>query len=128
MSKDEAPQSRPLNPDMLIDDLFPARFLRVEQLLRWGRTEITVEIAYLQQEEVEPRPGQKAFKPVLYFRTKNGEVHPQGYLLSAKADGEALKSATGATTIGELIGKRITIKQDAWRGKAVLRIDPRPSD
>ena len=65
-------------------------------------------------------------QPVLYFSTKSGPEFARGYLLSAGADVQALKSATGAHTVADLTGKKITIKLDTWKGKAVLRIDPRP--
>jgi len=63
---------------------------------------------------------------VLYFATKSGQEFPRGYLLSAGADIQALKSSTGAHTVQDLTGKKITIKLDTWKGKAVLRIDAQP--
>ena len=122
---DEHP-SRPIQPNKSLDDLFPSRFLKPEQLIAWKITEITVTVAQVQEELVEPKPGQKEWKPVLYFRTKSGKVHPQGYLISAKVDKDSLKSATGAATIGELVGKRITIQLDSYRNQTVLRINPSP--
>ena len=122
---DEHP-SRPIQPNKSLDDLFPSRFLKPEQLIAWKITEITVTVAQVQEELVEPKPGQKEWKPVIYFRTKSGKTHPQGYLISAKIDKDSLKTATGAQTIGELVGKRITIKLDSYRNQTVLRIDPSP--
>jgi hypothetical protein len=128
MTNQPAPITRDLNPDRTLDSLFPSRFLKPDTLIEWGKTTITVTIAGITEEEVEPKPGRKEFKPVLYFKTKDGKTtHPQGYLLSAKADKDALKASTSATTVGELTGKLITIKQDTWRSKAVLRIDPAPA-
>ncbi|MCJ7700392.1 MAG: hypothetical protein MUO62_02310 [Anaerolineales bacterium] len=75
---------------------------------------------------MEPHSGQKEGKPVFYFKMKNGTTHPQGYLLSAKADKDALKTACQAETVGELLGKVIKIKIINWRGKPMLRIDPMP--
>jgi hypothetical protein len=122
----QQPKSRPISNNTSLDDLFPSRFLKPEQLLAWRMTEITVTVAKIQEEEVEPKPGQKEWKPVIYFQTKVGKVHPQGYLLSAKVDKDSLKTATGAATIGEVIGKQITIKIADYRGRAVLRIDSKP--
>jgi hypothetical protein len=122
----QQPKSRPISNNTSLDDLFPSRFLKPEQLLSWRMTEITVTVAKIQEEEVEPKPGKKEWKPVIYFKTKSGQIHPQGYLLSAKVDKESLKTATGAATIGEVIGKQITIKIADYRGRAVLRIDSKP--
>lgn len=118
------PQTRFLDTGKTLDSLFPSRFLKVDNLVEWHVTEITVEIAKVQEEEVQPRTGEKEWKPVFYFRTKSGAIYPQGYLLSAKADKDALKTACKAETVGDLIGKKIKIKIDNWRGKPVLRIDP----
>jgi len=87
-----------------------------------------VTISRLQEEEVTPHISQPAeWKPVIYFLSaKTGREHPQGYLLSAKVDRDSLKSATGASTTGELIGKRITIALAEHKGQAVLRISPWP--
>ena len=118
------PKTRPLDSGKNLDTLFPSRFLKVETLAEWNVTEITVEIAKVQEEEVQPRTGETQWKPVFYFRTKNGSIYSQGYLLSAKADKDALKKACDAETVGDLIGKKIKIKIDNWRGRPVLRIDP----
>jgi hypothetical protein len=126
MATQPQPRTRPLDDSKPLDNLFPSRFLKPCNLLTWNVSRIAVTIDHLQEEEVQPKPGQVEWKPVLYFRNKNGAVHPQGYLLSAKADKDALKTATGAQTIGALAGKRITIKLDEFRGRAVLRIDPAP--
>ena len=122
----QEPKTRPLPSGRTLDSLFPARFLKVDNLVTWNVTEIVVEIANIQEEEVEPRPGQVEWKPVFYFRTKNGGIHPQGYLLSAKADKDALKTACSCETVGDLEGKKIKIKIAEWRNKPVLRIDPLP--
>jgi len=115
-----------VNPDMLLDNFFPARFLTVNQFERWGVQELTVEIAEFQLEEVyEPTSRTKSDMPVIYLRAKNEEIHDQGYLLKTRADKDALKSACSATKVSELIGKRIRIFISSWRGKPVLRIDPK---
>jgi hypothetical protein len=122
------PQTRPLGADKPLDDLFPNRFLKADDMLRWGKSILIVTIDHLQEEQVTPKPGQPAeWKPVLYFKTKAGSVHPQGYLLSAKVDKDALKAATGAQTIGQLAGKRIAIKIDEYKRSKVLRIDFHPA-
>ena len=116
-----------LSPETLLIDLQPTRFLKVQDLqLRWKVTEITVTIASVTKEEVEPRPGQKEMQPVLYFKTKSGTIYPQGFLLAARMNVEALASATGAKTVGEAIGKKILIIIGQHKGKDVLRIDPKP--
>jgi hypothetical protein len=124
----------PIKPTTLLDDLHPARFLKVADLLeRWKVQSLTVTISRMQYEETTPNPRdidpatrepRKVTQPVLYFRTKTGEEFPRGYLLSAKVDVESLKTATGAKTAGELIGKKIIINVGEHRSKAVLRISP----
>ena len=127
---DNAPRTRPIDPKRALDDLFPARFMKPTLLLRWNLTQLTATIVRIQEEEVKPKPTDPPeWKPVLYFQKKNGkngEIFPQGYLLSAKIDKDSLKTATGAQTLGELTGKRIVIKLDQYRGRSVLRIDPQP--
>ncbi len=120
------PQTRPIKDNRTIDSLFPTRFLKAAQLLAWMVTEITVTISRIQEEEVSPKPNQTSWKPVLYFKTKEGSEYDKGYLLSAKVDAESLTTATGAQTIEELIGRKIKIKLAEYRGKSVLRIDPDP--
>jgi hypothetical protein len=120
-------QPQPIPASTLLDDLHPARFLKPSDLLdRWHVQQVTVTISRLTMEEVEPQPGKKETKPVLYFKTKTGTEFPRGYLLGAKIDVESLKSATGAATTGELIGKRITITVGEHKRQAVLRISPQP--
>jgi len=121
------PTTRPADPDQYLDDLFPPRFLNVAQFTRWKVTELIVEVAEIQFEDVfEPTTRKKDSMPVLYIRNKSGEIHDQGYLLKTIADKDALKATCQATTVGQLIGKRIRIFISDWRGKPVLRIDPRP--
>jgi hypothetical protein len=118
----------------LLDDLHPARFLKVADLLeRWKVQSVTVEISRMTQEETIPNPRdidphthKPAIKvqPVLYFKTKSGAEFPRGYLLSAAVDVESLKASTGAQTVGELVGKKIKIQVGEHKGKAVLRISP----
>jgi hypothetical protein len=128
MSNQTPTKTRPIDPTKSIANLFPARFLRPDHLVAWGVTQIVVTIDHLQEEEVTPHPGQPAeWKPVLYFRTKTGTVHPQGFLLSAKIDAESLGSATASTTIGDLAGKQIVIQLSSWKNKTVLRISPQPA-
>lgn len=129
--------------DELLDDLHPARFLQPSDLLdRWKVQNIDVTIAEFAREDTIPNPKdldpttadeknpkgkpRVVVQPVLYFKTKTGEVFPRGYLMSAKIDVESLKSATGAKTTGETIGKKIKIQIGQFRGSAVLRIDPKP--
>lgn len=122
----QEPRSRPINNNRTIGSLFPTRFLKAAQLLAWKVTEIIVTISRVVEEEVQPKPGQTEWKVVLYFRTKNGNEYPQGYLLSAKVDSESLSQSTAAETVQDLIECRIKIKLDVYRGKSVLRIDPEP--
>ena len=121
----------------LLDDLHPARFLKVSDLLeRWKKQSLAVTISRLTQEETIPNPRdidaatnkpRVVVQPVLYFTQKDGKEFPRGYLLSAGVDVESLISATQASTVGELIGKRVTITVGQHKGKAVLRIHPAPT-
>jgi hypothetical protein len=125
---------KPIQPSTLLDDLHPARFLKVSDLLdRWKVQQATVTISRLTHEETTPNlrdidPATKqpasVIQPVLYFKTKAGIEFPRGYLLSVKVDIESLKAAHNATTAGELIGKRITLTVGEHKKKAVLRISP----
>lgn len=129
--------AKPIAPDTLLDDLHPARFLKVADLLeRWKVSSLTVSISRVMSEETTPKPGdidpatRKArvvLQPVIYFKTKTGGEFPRGYLLGAKVDVEALKSSTGAKSVGELAGKVIEITVGEHKGKAVLRISPTPA-
>ena len=119
--------AQPIPADMLLDDFHTARFLKPADLLdRWHVQQINVTISRLTFETVMPKPDQKETKPVLYFKTKAGGEFPRGYLLGSKADIESLKSSTGATTAGGVIGRRITITVGEYRNNAVLRISPIP--
>lgn len=127
MTTHPTPQTRPADPDQFLDDLFPPRFLNVNQFNRWKLTELIAEIAEIQFEDVfEPTTRKKDSLPVLYIRNRSGGVHDQGYLLKTIADKDALKKSCQATKVGQLIGKRIRIYITDWRGKPVLRIDPQP--
>lgn len=122
----------------LLDDLHPKRFLQVADLLdRWKVQAVAVTISRLAQEETIPnvkdiddatRKPRVVVQPVLYFQQKDGKEFPRGYLLSAAVDVESLKNATKAATVGELIGKRVTITVGQHKGKAVLRINPNPTN
>ncbi len=121
-----------------LDDLHPARFLRASDLLeRWKVQSLTVTISRYTREETIPNPKdidpstnkpKVIMQPVLYFISKDGSEFPRGYLVSAKADVEALKQATKAETVGETIGKQIKIIVGEHRKKEVLRIDPTPTE
>ncbi|HEC61410.1 hypothetical protein LCGC14_0761690 [marine sediment metagenome] len=126
MNTNPEPKTRSLDESRSLDSLFPSRFLKADHLIAWKITDLTVTIAKLVEEEVQPRPNQMEWKTVIYFHARDNGIHPQGYLLSAKIDKDALKSATGAQTIAQLIGSRIIIQLDTFRGKAVLRIRPTP--
>ena len=126
MNNNQDPKTRPISDNRTIASLFPTRFLKAAQLLAWMVTEIIVTISRMVEEEVSPKPNQIGWKPVLYFKTKDGSEYEKGYLLSAKVDTESLTASTGAQTIQELIGKKIRIKLAEFRGKSVLRIDPDP--
>lgn len=127
--------TQPIAPTTLLDDLHPARFLKVTDLLeRWRVQSVTVTISRLAREETIPNvkdiddnthKPRVVIQPVLYFVTKNGDEFPRGYLLSAGVDVQSLKSTTGALTIADVIGKRITIMVGEHKHKAVLRIDPK---
>jgi len=120
----------------LLDDLHPARFLKVDDLInRWKIQNITVTISRMTKEETTPNPSdidqttrkpRVVMQPVLYFRTKTNGEFPRGYLLSAKVDVESLKTSTAAQTVGQLAGKQIKIIVSEHRHRAVLRIDPQP--
>jgi hypothetical protein len=128
--------NQPIAPDTLLDDLHPKRFLQVTDLLdRWHVQALTVTISRMTREETVPQPGdidpatrkpRVVTQPVLYIQTKAGTEFPRGYLLSAAVDIAALKSATQAHTVGDLVGKRISITVGEHKRKAVLRISPTP--
>lgn len=122
----QEPRSRPIKDNRTINSLFPTRFIKAAQLLAWMVTEVVVTISRIQEEEVSPKPNQTEWKPVIYFKTKTNGEYARGYLLSAKVDAESLTAATGAQTVEELVGKKIRIKLAEFRGKSVLRIDPKP--
>ena len=125
----DKPKTRQIDTGKTLDTLFPARFLKAEQLIAWNVTAITATIDHIQEEEVTPKPGQPAeWKPVIYLRSpRTGKVIETGYLLSAKVDLDSIKSSTSARTIADLIGKTITIKLATWKNDTVLRIDPTPT-
>lgn len=124
-------------PATLLDDLHPKRFLQVSDLLdRWHVQSLAVTISRMTHEETIPNPRDVdpathkpavKIQPVLYFQTKSGAEFPRGYLLSAGVDVESLKAATGARTVGDLTGKRITITVGEHKHNAVLRINPQPA-
>ena len=126
--------SQPIPGNTLLDDLHPARFLKVTDLLeRWHVQQLTVTISRMIREETVPNPKDMdpatnkpriVMQPVLYFKTKTGQEFPRGYLLSAAVDVESLKAATGAKTVEELIDKRIIIHVGEHKRQAVLRIAP----
>ena len=130
-----------LEPQTLLDDLHPSRFLQVSDLLeRWKVQSITVTISRMTSEETIPVPSdldpatadkynprgkpRVVIQPVLYFLTKAGTEWQSGYLLSAKVDVASLKTATQVQTVGEITNKRITITVGEHKHKAVLRISP----
>jgi len=126
-NNDRKPATRTPAPNRTLDSYFPSRFLKVADLLAWKATEITPTIARVAEEEVQPEPNdEKEWKLVLYFAAKTGGEVGKGYLVSSKADKEALKAATGATTALDLVGQRVRVHIDTWRKKSVLRIDPAP--
>lgn len=133
--------AQPIDPKTPLFDLHPARFLKVEDLqIRWKVQQLTVTIARITSEETIPNPKdldpttadrknpngkpRVIMQPVLYFQTKNGAPFPRGYLLSAQVDVQSLMEACKAETVGDVIGKKITIYIGEHRGKAVLRIKP----
>jgi len=133
----------PIPPATLLDDLHPSRFLKVADLLdRWHVQSLAVTISRMNHEETIPNPRdldptttdprnpkgkpRVVVQPVLYFSTKTGAEFPRGYLLSAGVDVESLKAATGARTVGDLVGKRIVIMVGEHKHNAVLRISPQP--
>ncbi len=126
MNNQAQPRTRSIDQDRTIGSMFPTRFLKAAQFLTWMVTEIIVTIARIVEEEVSPKPNRLEWKPVLYFRTKTGEVYEKGYLISAKCDAESLVTATGEQLIADVTGKQIRIKLAEFRGKSVLRIDPEP--
>ena len=123
-------------PNTLLDDLHPARYLKPTDLLeRWQVQSITVTISRLCNEDTIPNPSdidpatrkpRVVVQPVLYLLMRDGQEFARGYLLSARADVQSLKSATGVRTAGELIGKRITVTLGEHKRKSVLRISATP--
>ena len=120
-------RSRVPNQGKLLDDYFPSRFLKAHDFFRWRVTEYLVTISRAVEEEVTPRPGEKEWKLVLYFSTKDGEVYPRGYLVSAKADVDVLRGM-GVVAVRDLVGVRVLVCLDEWRGKSVLRLRPPRED
>lgn len=128
--------ARPVSPDTLIDDLNPSRFLKPTDLTeRWKVQSLTVTIARVAEEDtwpsmqdIDPNTRKPKVKRayVLYFNGKSGGEFPRGMLINANENITALKAATGARTVGEMIGKRITIIVGEFRKKPVLRISPEP--
>lgn len=128
--------SRPVPDDTLIDDLNPSRFLRAEDLTeRWNVKSLTVTISRLAHEDTWPsmqdldpqtRKPKVKVATVLYFKSKSGGEFPRGMLVNNNENFNALKAATGARTVGEMIGKRITIIVGEFHKKPVLRISPEP--
>lgn len=126
--------TKPIPDNTLLDDLKPSRFLRVEDLTeRWKVQSLTVTIVRVVWEETTPNPKdidpetkkpRVVDQPVLFFKNKKGEEFPRGFLVSAKEHIAELKSATGAKTKGDLIGKRITIVIGEHKKQPVLRISP----
>jgi hypothetical protein len=123
-------------PNVLIDDLKPSRFLKVTDLVdRWKVPQLIVTVSRLAYEETIPvakeiDPGTRKPKgvlaPVLYFLDKHGNQYPRGMILGARINTQSLKQATGAKTVGELIGKKITIMVGEHKSQPVLRISPTP--
>ncbi len=135
--------AQPVPANTLLDDFHPSRFLKVTDLLdRWHVQSITVTISRVMDEPTTPNikdldpttadaqhPNGKprvVIQKVLYFQTKTGAEFPRGYLVSAQVDVQSLKTATKATTAGEIIGKKIVILIGEHRKQAVLRISPLP--
>jgi hypothetical protein len=126
--------AKPVSPDTLIDDLNPSRFLKPSDLTeRWHVQSLAVTILRIAEEDTWPSMNdidpntrkpkvRRAF--VLYFKNRDGGEFPRGMLISAGENVTALKAATGAKTVGEMIGKRITIIVGEFRHKPVLRISP----
>ena len=127
--------------DVLITDLKPPRFLKVDDLTdRWRVQQLAVTISRLTYEETVPNPKdldpdtkdernprgkpRVILAPVLYFKTKAGTEFPRGMLLGARINITNLRLATGAKTVGELIDKRITIQAGEHKGRPALRISP----
>jgi len=121
-----------------LDDLHPARFLRVTDLTeRWKVARLLVKISRLQYEETVPKTTdidpqthkpRIVMQPVMYFFTKDGNEYPRPYLLSAKVDLQSLKTATGCCTAGELKGRTVVIMVGRHKEKPVLRIDPKEAE
>ena len=101
-------RSRVPNQGKLLDDYFPSRFLKAHDFFRWRVTEYLVTISRAVEEEVTPRPGEKEWKLVLYFSTKDGEEYPRGYLVSAKADVDVLRGM-GVVAVRDLVGVRVLV-------------------
>jgi hypothetical protein len=131
--------AQPIQPDTLLDDLHPKRFLQVSDLLeRWQVQQMTVRVTRMNKEETVPNPKdidpqtnkpRIVWQPVIYFKIKGRpDEWPSGYLLSAQIDVQSLKSSTGARTSGEVIGKKIIIFVGEHRKQAVLRISPVPPE
>ena len=138
-------QSKPIDPNTLIDDLHPSRFLKVADLIdRWKVTEMTIKITRMTHEPTTPNPNdldpttadrqhpngkpRVVIQPVIYFIPKidRSQEFPRGFLLSAQVDIQSIKTATKATTTGELIGKKVVIILGKHHKQQVLRISPIP--
>ena len=129
--------SRPIPNDTLFMDLKTPRFLVVEDLTeRWKIQSMDVEIfrfaiedTWPSMKDIDPDTKKPKVKEatVMYFKsTKTGKEYPRGMMIDAKENRDALQAATKAKTVGDMIGKRITIYVGEWRKKPVLRISPTP--
>lgn len=128
--------ARPIPAETLFIDLKTPRFLTPEDLTeRWKVQSLAVTISRFAVEDtwpsmkdIDPQTKKPKVKEatVMYFKTRTGDEYPRGMMIDAKENRDALREATGAKTVADCIGKRITITLGEFRKKPVLRISPTP--
>lgn len=107
--------TKPVDPNRRLDTLFPSPWLRAAHLLEHHRPQVTLTVKDLRIVTVQPKPNQEEDKPALFFAETE-----LGYLLN-KTDAQALAGA-GLSTVADVIGAKVVISLETFRGKNVLRI------
>lgn len=127
---------KPIPDETLFMDLRTPRFITPEDLItRWKVQSLAVTITRVVKEDTIPsnkdidpatRKPRVTQANVMYFLSKTGDEYPRGMIIDSKEVRDAIQKATGAMTVGDLKGKRITITIGEYRDRPVLRVSPRP--
>ena len=114
-------------PDFCASDQGSCSFLSPQDLIeKWHVKSMILTVARIRMQEIESGSGQKGLVSVLYFFTQDGRLFPKGFLLSEKGELEALKESTGASTLGDLIGRQVRLQVRSRKGHSIIRISSRP--